>query len=90
LEVLSVPGSGGPLISHAVAHCEALSAADLMALESRQADLLGSWLLSDSMLRSDSWTQRINWRAVFGLSLATAVSIGIWTGVAMAVVSIWK
>jgi len=34
--------------------------------------------------------RRLNWNAVLGLGLATAVSVSIWAGIALAVAHIWK
>ncbi len=87
LEVLSVPGRRSPSLGQAVGHWAAFSAADRIMLETREADLLTFWLASHS-LQSDSG--HINWSAVFGLSLATLVSISIWAGIALAIASLWK
>lgn len=44
----------------------------------------------DSELESSRTHGRVNWNAVLGLFLATAVSAGFWTGVGLMIAHAWK
>jgi hypothetical protein len=66
------------------------SPGNLEDVSSRDATLLRSMLGRDSMVQTGFEPRRINWGAVLGLTLATAVSAGIWTGIVLLVARIWK
>jgi hypothetical protein len=73
-----------------VARFDGFPAAAMPDTEIRDIGVLRSWLLYDSILRTEFGPRRINWNAVMGLGLATLVSASIWAGVALALVQIWK
>jgi len=52
--------------------------------------LLRTEPVRDSMVEPGFTPRRINWGAVLGLTLATAVSAGIWTGILLLIARIWK
>jgi CO dehydrogenase/acetyl-CoA synthase delta subunit len=49
-----------------------------------------SWLIYDSAPKARREDYRPNWNIVTGLTLAIAVSIGCWVGIAFALATIWK
>jgi len=57
---------------------------------SRDVTLLRSGLVRGSMVQTGFTPRRIKWGAVLGLTLATAVSAGIWTGILLLIARIWK
>lgn len=55
-----------------------------------QAKIFRSRLIYDSAAEARREDYRPNWNMVTGLTLAVAVSIGCWVGIAYALASIWK
>ena len=55
-----------------------------------QAKVFRSWLVYDSAPEPRRENYRPNWNLVTGLTLAIAVSIGCWVGIAYALASFWK
>jgi hypothetical protein len=53
-------------------------------------DALREWLSYNPRVRPGLELPHINWNAVMGLTLATAVSGGVWLGVALMIVRFWK
>ena len=53
------------------------------------ASPLPAWVY-DSNIRPGLELPRINWYAVLGLTLATAVSAGVWLGLGLMISYIWK
>jgi hypothetical protein len=49
-----------------------------------------SWLVYDSKVRPGLELPRINWYKVLGLTLAIAVSGGVWAGIGLMIAHIWK
>jgi hypothetical protein len=56
-------------------------------LKWEDADIFHSWLVYDSDSEAEGSRSRINWNAVLGHTLAVAVSLTIWIGVALMVAS---
>ncbi len=54
------------------------------------ARFLRSWLVYDSKTRPGLELPRINWYAVLGLTLATAVSASVWAGIGLMIAHFWK
>jgi hypothetical protein len=53
-------------------------------------EFLHSWSVYDSKVRPGLELPRVNWNAVLGLTLATVVSAGVWAGVGLMIVHIWR
>jgi hypothetical protein len=51
--------------------------------QSGSHDVLHEWLSYDPKVRPGLELPKINWNAVMGLTLATAVSGGVWFGAGM-------
>jgi hypothetical protein len=51
--------------------------------------LVNPWLDYDSAVRP-GLARRMKWNTVLGISLATAVSAGMWTGIILVVARLWK
>ncbi len=49
----------------------------------RDAKFLRSWLVYDSSVDENRTSGRFNWNAALGLALMTAVSAGVWAGIAL-------
>jgi hypothetical protein len=49
-----------------------------------------SWLVCDTRVRPGLELPRINWYKVLGLTLATAVSGGVWAGIVLMIAHFWK
>jgi hypothetical protein len=49
-----------------------------------------SWLGYDSKIRPGLELPQVNWNALLGLTLAIAVSGGVWAGIGRLIVHIWK
>ncbi len=49
------------------------------------AKFLRSWLVYDSSVDENRTTGRFNWNAALGLALMTAVSAGVWAGIALTI-----
>jgi len=47
------------------------------------AKFLRSWLVYDSSVDENRTRGRFNWNAALGLALMTAVSAGVWAGIAL-------
>ncbi|HVI10015.1 MAG TPA: hypothetical protein VND65_17135 [Candidatus Binatia bacterium] len=64
--------------------------AGLTEMDLRDMQFLRSWLVYDSIMEGNAPPRRLNWHAVLGLSLATAVSASIWAGIGYALASLWN
>ena len=51
---------------------------------------LRSWLVYDSDIQTNMVPGRVRWNMALGLVLATAVSAGIWAGIALMIARVWK
>jgi hypothetical protein len=55
----------------------------------RDIQLISPWIEYDSKVRP-GLARGVKWNTVLGLGLATVVSVGIWTGIVLAVARIWR
>ena len=49
-----------------------------------------SWLVYDTRVRPGLELPRINWYKLLGLTLATAISGGVWAGIVLMISHLWK
>ncbi len=56
----------------------------------RDMEFLHSWSVYDSRVRPGLEPPRLNWNAVLGLTAATIVSAGVWAGIGLMIVHIWR
>jgi|HubBroStandDraft_4_1064222.scaffolds.fasta_scaffold915530_1 hypothetical protein len=49
-----------------------------------------SWLVYDSKVRPGLESPRVNWYKLLGLTLAVAVSGGVWAGIGLIIAHFWK
>ena len=49
-----------------------------------------SWLVYDSKVRPGLELPRVNWYKLLGLTLAVAVSGGVWAGIGLMIAHFWK
>jgi hypothetical protein len=49
-----------------------------------------SWLVYDPRIRPGLELPRVHWYKLLGLALATAVSGGVWAGIALFLTHLWK
>jgi hypothetical protein len=72
---------------------------DALPLRDWRSGLPGNWedasffrsgLVYDSKVRPGLELPRVNWNAVLGLTLATAVSAGFWAGIGLMIAHLWK
>jgi len=57
-------------------------------MDLRDMQFLRSWVVYDSAIEIPP--RRLNWNAVLGLSLATAVSASIWAGIGLIIANLWN
>jgi CO dehydrogenase/acetyl-CoA synthase delta subunit len=70
-------------------HLPLVERLDVPIANFKQTTISRSWLIYDSAPKSRD-DYRPNWNIVTGLTLAIAVSIGCWVGIAYALATIWK
>jgi len=56
----------------------------------RDMEFLRSWSVYDSKVGPGLELPRVNWNAVLGLMLSTVVSAGVWAGIGLMIVHIWR
>jgi hypothetical protein len=71
-------------------HLPLVERLDVPIANFKQTTISRSWLIYDSAPKSRREDYRPNWNIVTGLTLAIAVSIGCWVGIAYALATIWK
>jgi hypothetical protein len=55
-----------------------------------EARFFRSWLVYDSTVRPGLELPRVNWYKLLGLTLAVALSAGVWAGIGLMIAHLWK
>ena len=88
-QLLPVSGSRETPFRWTIHHSWESAPTDLPAIW-RDMEFLHSWSVYDSKVRPGLELPRVNWNAVLGLTLATVVSAGVWAGIGLMIVRIWR